>query len=319
MLDALVGALAWIHWLSDPLAWLVLATFVAGSVVQRYDERFGTWLFVGGWVLFAAFWFTLVHHFVFVQKSIIEGAGSVVAVPASLYVAYLLWNGRESLTILARAIAVMGLIYFPFETIEFLRQALVESVTRQVQVLLSVLGYHPAVVHGDSPLLNIAVDPYRNTFLFTPGGHNITYTILLACTGIGSMAIFAGLIGAVRAPPRRKARALAVSIPIIYVLNLVRNVFIAVSFGTQRFRVFPDLVMSLFATNDPYKVSYYVADRLISQSLSVVALVAITYLVVRELPEVLDVIEDLLFVFTGTEYDLRAALADAPVRTDGEG
>jgi hypothetical protein len=40
---------------------------------------------------------------------------------------------------------------------------------------------------------------------------------------------------------------------------------------------------------------------------------------VRELPETLTVVEDLLFVVTGTEYDLRSALGASPVRADGEG
>jgi hypothetical protein len=34
---------------------------------------------------------------------------------------------------------------------------------------------------------------------------------------------------------------------------------------------------------------------------------------------VLTIVEDLLFVFTGTEYDLRSALSVSPVRADGEG
>jgi archaeosortase A (PGF-CTERM-specific) len=122
------------------------------------------------------------------------------------------------------------------------------------------------------------------------------------------MAIFGGLIGAVSAPWERKARALAVSIPVIYGLNLVRNVFISVGFGEQLFHVAPGVVVGAFGLEDPVMVSYIVADRIIAQSLSVVALVLITWLVVRELPEVLVVVEDGLFLLTGREYDLAAAL-----------
>jgi hypothetical protein len=73
-------------------------------------------------------------------------------------------------------------------------------------------------------------------------------------------------------------------------------------------------------------VSYFLADRVLAQSLSVLALVAITWLVVRELPEVLTVVEDILYVLTGSEYDLGAALEvgddesvpePAVVRADG--
>ncbi|MEA5386015.1 archaeosortase A [Haloarculaceae archaeon H-GB11] len=322
MFGSLLSALAWFHQFSDPLAWLVLATFLTGTLLARYDEDLSERVFVLAWGTFAAFWFTLMHFYLFEQKSIIEGLGSVVAVPASLYVAYLLWNGRSSLTVLSRAVAVMGLIYFPFETLAVLRRPLVELVTRQVEFLLSLLGYHPQVINGSSELLPLDVDPYRNTFFFEQeGNHRITYTILLACTGLGSMSIFAGLVAAVRAPLRRKLRAAAIALPVIYALNLVRNVFIAVSFGYQKLHVFPDVIMGLFALDDPYTVSYYLADRILAQSMSVVALVVITFLVVRELPEILDVIEELLFMVTGTEYDLRTELdVDAPpVRADGEG
>jgi hypothetical protein len=48
----------------------------------------------------------------------------------------------------------------------------------------------------------------------------------------------AGLIAAVRAPLRRKLRALAVSLPVIYGLNLLRNVFISIGFGEQLFQIF---------------------------------------------------------------------------------
>jgi archaeosortase A (PGF-CTERM-specific) len=85
-------------------------------------------------------------------------------------------------------------------------------------------------------------------------------------------------------------------------------VFIAVGFGKQLLHVFPDVVMALFAIESEVMVSYYVADRIIAQSLSVVAMLAITWLIVHELPEVLTVLEDALFVLTGTEYDLADAL-----------
>jgi archaeosortase A (PGF-CTERM-specific) len=136
------------------------------------------------------------------------------------------------------------------------------------------------------------------------------------------MAVFAGLNAAVEAPLGRKLRAMAVSLPVIYVLNLFRNVFIAVTFGEQYLHVFPDTVLALFASDQAPMVSYFVADRILAQSLSVVALVGVTYLVVRELPEILAVIEDLLFVVTGSEWDLVDAMdvnpdEGSPVRADG--
>jgi archaeosortase A (PGF-CTERM-specific) len=203
-------------------------------------------------------------------------------------------------------VALTGLVYQPAVAIPFVRQGLIEIVTDQTAWLLTLLGRTPEVVSGlyvDGLRIAEKTYPYESTFVFRGTDRPITYTIAMACTGIGSMAVFLGLIGAVSAPWRRKARALAVSLPVIFALNLVRNVF-----GEQLFHIFPGIIMSLFGLAEPLLVSYIVADRIIAQGLSVVALVAITWLVVREVPEVLVLVEDALFVLTGREYDLVAAL-----------
>jgi len=307
MLGRLLETLAWLGGFSDPLAWVVVVAFLAGALAETHDRRLARYVLVGAWVLFGLFWLTLVHHYAIGQRSYVEGVGSVLLVPVSWYVALLLSRGRDSLFVLSRGVAAMGLIYMPFETLPWLRQWAIETVTRQTEFVMTLLGQDPTVVSG-ATVEGGGYPAHRNTFHFVADGdHTITYTIVLACTGIGSMAVMGGVVAAVRAPLHRKARALAVSLPVIYALNIVRNVFIGLSFGQQRLHVAPGLVTTLFGTSDPYMVSYYLADRVIAQSLSVVALVAITWLVVRELPEVLPMVEDLLYVLTGSEYDLGGA------------
>jgi len=309
MFGTLLGGLEWVGRFSDPLAVLVLAAFLVGGVLAVLDRRGARPVTVVAWVLFGAFWFSLIHHFAFVQKSFVEGLGVVVAVPGSLYAGLLLARGRDSLFVLSRAIGLMGLVYFPFIAVDPLGTWLIETVTRQTELLMGLVGQHSPGdyrVVTDGPM---GRETARDTFVFhAPSGHRITYTILVACTGAGSIAIFVGGILAVAAPLRHKARALAVSVPLIYALNLVRNVFIGLSFGQQRMHLFPEAVLALFGSEDPYRVSYFVADRILAQTASVVALVAITYLVVRELPEILVLLEDALFVATGREYDLRGTL-----------
>jgi archaeosortase A (PGF-CTERM-specific) len=305
VLGAIVG-FGWQH-----RGWLVILTFLAGTLLEYADRSLARRVHAAGWLLFAGFWASMVPYFVFEQKSVVEGLGTLLAVPLSVLVGYHLWRGRDSLLVLSRAVALMGLIYQPVVTIPVVRQVLIETVTDHTAWLLSLLGRAPEVVGGmtvDGLRIAEKTYPYESTFVFRSSGQPITYTIAIACTGIGSMAIFGGLIGAVSAPWERKARALAVSIPVIYGLNLVRNVFISVGFGEQLFHVAPGVVVAAFGLEDPVMVSYIVADRIIAQSLSVVALVLITWLVVRELPEVLVVVEDGLFLLTGREYDLAAAL-----------
>lgn len=300
-----------VDWGYQHRGWLVIGAFALGSVIEYYDRTNARRLLVVAWIALAGFWLTMVPYFVFEQKSIVEGIGVIAGIPLSLAVGYHLAKGRDSLFVVSRVVAIAGLIYQPVVTLEFIRRPLIEVVTQQTAWLMQLIGYVPEVVDGlyvDGLRIAEKQYPYESTFVFRGTGTPITYTIAIACTGLGSMAIFAGLIGAVSAPPWRKVRALAVSLPIIYALNLVRNVFISIGFGEQLFQVFPGVIMSLFGLESEVMVSYIVADRILAQSLSVVALIVITWLVVRELPEILIVVEDGLYVLTGREYDLAAAL-----------
>jgi archaeosortase A (PGF-CTERM-specific) len=297
--------------LSDALAWVVVALFLAGSVADARDRTLARRLTVGAWIAFAIFWLQLVPHFAFEQKSYVEGILSLAAVPASLYAGKLLFDGRDSLLVLSQAVAVMGLVYLPFETIPALtvagvsipapRDVLINVVTEQTRLAMNALGYDPTLVRGD--------DGLYNTFRFVAhDGHVILFSIVLACTGLGSISIFAGLIAAVDAPLRRKFRALAVAVPVIYALNLLRTTFIGLMFGKQYMQWFVDEILFLFGSSDPYMVSFFISDRIISQVLAVVALIGVTYLVLRELPELLTIIEDVLYMLTREEYDLRETL-----------
>lgn len=307
--------------ISDALAWSVVAVFLAGTLLVGRNRRAGRTVSALGWVLFGGFWLWLFPYFAFEHKSYVEGLLTLLAVPLSLYAAYLLYDGRDSLLTLTRAVAVMGLLYLPFETIPALavggltipapKEVLIETVAAQTEVLVNALGYHPEMVRDETG--------YLNTFEFVhTDGHIIRFSIVLACTGLGSIAIFVGLIAAVEAPLRRKFRALAIAVPIIYALNLLRTTFIGIVFGKQYMQWFVDEVLFLFGASDPYLVSFFLSDRVVSQGLAVFALVGITYLVVRELPELLTVVEDVLYMLTREEYDLYEAL-DFPRSTVSDG
>lgn len=324
MASEIVGAFEWLHQWWGSLAWLVMVVFLTGSALEFYDRDLARYVLVGGWGVLALFWLASIYQFVFDQKSITQGIAVLLGVPASLYVGYLLASGRDRLLVVSRAVAVMWAIYLPFSSVPFLRDPLIRIVTDQTAAILSLLGAEFSVVVGNNFPADVSLaDPptsYQRSFFFQfperNGGYNIVYTIQNACTGLGSMAIFGGLIAAVEAPLRRKAKALVAAIGIIWVLNIARNVFIAYTFGYQRLQLFPELVVSTFGLTTPLEVSYIVADRIIAQFLSVAALVGITYVVVMQLPEVLAIVEEALYVLTRKEYNLQQALG-VGVRADG--
>ncbi|MFC4549217.1 MULTISPECIES: archaeosortase A [Halorussus] len=299
--------------LTDGLAWLTVGVFAGSLVLDWYDRDLARYLAAGAWGVFGVFWLALFPHFAFEQKSLIEGVLSLAAFPASLYAAYLLVQGRETLFVLSRAVALMGLIYLPFTMIPTAKELLIETVAAQGHLVFQMTGQDIALVEREGGILGTYsyMHPQKGEF---------TTNVLLACTGLGSMAIFGGLIGAVRAPLGRKLRALAVAIPIIWVLNLGRVVFITMAFSYQWFQVFVDPISGLVGYQNPNMVSYFISDRVLAQSLSVVALVGIAWAVARVLPELLTVAEDVMFIATGDEYDLHGAVGtDRPIRADGEG
>jgi len=295
--------------LADPIGWLVVVAFLAAVLADSIDREYARPIFVVAWVIFAAFWLVLVYPFFVEDNSVIRGVGALLAVPLSVLVAKVLYDGRDSLFVLSRAVALMAMMYVPFMLLPALRETLILLVTDQTAWVISALGFEYELVHGVGAVREgIEPGPIANTFAFDYQGTIITFTIVLTCTGLGSMAVIAGLVGAVDAPIRRKFRALALALPIIYVLNIARNVFIAVSFGNQFMDILPGLTMALFAIEHPMTVSYIWADRIVAQSLSVVAMILIVWLVVHEVPEVLTPIEDVLYLLTGEEYELAEAL-----------
>ena len=101
--------------------------------------------------------------------------------------------------------------------------------------------------------------------------------IILACTAIESIALFAGVILSVQAPPGRRLAALAASTFSIYLLNIVRNGFVLMAYGWSWFG----------------EGSFDIAHNIIAKMGSTLALLVISYLVFLLLPELLSVIDEL--------------------------
>lgn len=297
---------------TDALAWVIIVGFVAGYVADwRGARELARRVTAGAWGVFAVFWFLLIQHFAFVHRSIVETLLLFVAVPACLYVGWLLYRGRDSLLLLSRAVAFMSIIYLPFMTSAWARGLLIEVVAQQSYFVMDALGFDRIrLVEGDAEMGGVLL----NTFANDVEGVRDT-RVVFACTGIESMAMFGGLVAAVKAPLRRKALGVFAAVAIIWILNIGRNVFIAAANAYQWFAIswLEGPVMAAFGLSDPTRVSFFVADRVISQSLAVVALIGILWLVARWVPEILDVVEELLYLLTGSEVDLRSPAPDAEV------
>lgn len=290
--------------LVDLVAWLAIGTFVVAMVLEWRGAVDGArYVAAGAWALFGVFWILMAPYYYGEVNSPIQTVLAVAALPLCLYAGFLLLRGRASLLILSRAVAFMGIIYLPAETIPFVRQWLIETTAYQAHVAMDLVA--------ESPGINEGANGYQSRFAFDPDetATGRTTYIIMACTGLGSMAIFGGLIAAVRAPLRRKVLGFVVAVGVIWFLNLVRNVFIALATPHGWFQQGPFVyVATEWIGSVPERTSYLVAHNFVSQPLSIVALVGITFVVIRLVPEVLGPLEEVLYVLTGTEYDLADAL-----------
>ena len=155
--------------------------------------------------------------------------------------------------------ALACIFYFPFVFISPLNDAIIETTAFLSAALGKTLGYS-ITAHGRILELN---------------GSSVE--IILACTAIESMALFAGATLGINAETRIKLKAFAISVPTIYFLNLFRNVFVIVSHS-----------YSLFGEN-----SFYIAHHVVAKFFSFIALLAIAYAVFRILPELTELIYSL--------------------------
>ncbi|MDI9610118.1 MAG: archaeosortase A [Archaeoglobaceae archaeon] len=150
-------------------------------------------------------------------------------------------------------------IYFPFVFLQSFNSTIIETTAYLTSVLGNMLGY-PMNSYGRIVKLE-----------------NGSVEIILACTAIESMALFTGATLGINADRKRKAKAFMISVPVIYFLNLFRNVFVVVSFA-----------YSIFGEN-----SFYIAHHVIAKIFSFLALLAIAYGVFRILPELTELIYSL--------------------------
>ena len=274
----------------DIILWLALGLMVASSIITRtYRVR----KLVGGigWGTFSIYWGYQPFHFI----EILDYANALLTIVLTIFcilVAFIMFHeyregplqlirnkevkhsefslqgSSDSLDItsmLTSASALGALVYFPFANFPALNTWIIGGVASQVTWILQYFKI-PAYMKAWN--------------MITLNGY--TVEIILACTAIESIALFIGLICAVRAPLNRLVTAFIVSVPVIYVLNLIRDIFVVVAYGEQWFGA----------------DSFVIAHNYIAKAGSGIALFIISYAVLRILPELLEMIDGLWVILS---------------------
>ncbi|HEX9709931.1 MAG TPA: hypothetical protein VGB42_08220 [Candidatus Thermoplasmatota archaeon] len=252
-----------------------------------------------------AFW--LVRAWIYVEESSdavnITFAG--LAFPFFVYLAWHEWvsyrrdEDPDALRWATGVTLVAGALYFSVDRIELVAAALILVVAWQSLGLLQVFGYGAGWTVGD-------VVPFQGELASPIYGSGVS--IILACTAFEAIAIFLGAVYAtrMRADPwegfnvanparvdrlrkmgadRRKLYALLLTVPVIWVLNLVRNAGVIFLYNEHTLDA---QAAALGMTGFEF------AHVVLGKGLSFVALVAIAFVLFRTCPEILDNINGLM-------------------------
>jgi archaeosortase A (PGF-CTERM-specific) len=256
----------------ENILWIAVALMLIGSILPKNMEARRA-VSAAGWVFFSVHWFYQPLHYMEI-KDYFNVALVIVVGIVCLIIAYTMFKEyRENkapspdVTTMATSATALGcLFYFPFAQMEVLNVGIISQVTDTVLLTLHYLNIPAESVAWNKITLN-----------------GYTVEIILACTAIESIALFIGLIASVNAPIKRLTAAFIASVPVIYILNIIRDVFVIVAYGYQWFG--PE--------------SFEIAHNSIAKIGSGIALFVIAYIVMRILPELVDLIEGIWFLVTG--------------------
>jgi archaeosortase A (PGF-CTERM-specific) len=247
------------------LLWIALGLFIIATFAPR---KAAYPLGAAGWIFFAMHWAYQPVHYLAINDYFNVVVTVVVAIFCG-YVGYVMWKKTDDLTLLVtKAAAIGGILYFSFAEFATLNHVLIGAVASQTVLVLNFVGV-PAV-QNEWNVLSL-------------NGHPVQ--IILGCTGIESIALFLGVISCVVAPPSKKLAAFFITVPVIYVLNVIRNAFVLTATGNLWFGL-PEN-------------SFYISHNIIAKMGSIGALVLISLMVFKLLPELLDMVVSVFELLKG--------------------
>ncbi|MEE9152104.1 MAG: archaeosortase A, partial [Thermoplasmata archaeon] len=183
------------------------------------------------------------------------------------YLSYIWDEKNRSLKWITGASFYAGGLYFLIDKIPIISGYIIHAVAVQTVWLINIFGFNykvGAINYADNPLW------YRTNYneISVPI-EGSSATIIQSCTAIQSMLIFIAAIYCVQALKKRKWNAFLAIVPVIYVLNLLRN-------------------LSIIYMMDALGWSYDLSHHTIGKAGSFLALIILAFIAFKLLPELLD-------------------------------
>lgn len=241
--------------------WITLIVFIY-SFINSQDRKRTRSI---GMILLSVSSLSLVPYMLTESQRVLQSIGLLVLFSLLIYISVGSLKDRFEIRYTSKLVTVTMCVFLIVYTISFVQNYLITMTARDTVFLLSLTGFEAEITQATN-----------GTFINFPSAEQPLKTkIITACTGIGTISVFIGLITSFKELSTRQKIALSFVIAcLIYSLNAIRNFFIAASYGYQMLHIAPGVIETLFGRGDEW-VSYYIADRIISQLGS---LVFISYL-----------------------------------------
>jgi archaeosortase A (PGF-CTERM-specific) len=233
---------------------------------------------MAGFILFGIHWFFWTVDYFFVIRDPFNGAFTAGGFILLFYLAYHefldhIWEEESaSLKWLAGIVFFAGMAYYLIQAIPQLAAAMIYPVAWLSASIMNVLGLNPV----DGQLIALGeinyLDPTDVSIPLHYAGAPIS--IILACTAIQAIIIFAAVILFTPVERRERLKVLGVNVGVIYPLNIVRNIATIWLVGAWGW-------------------DFEVVHGTYGKIFSLLILMALAYYTFMKIPEILDNIYDL--------------------------
>lgn len=251
--------------LQDILLWIGIPFLLLGYLLD-FKKHF---LRIIGYMLLGIFWVGEAPYFI----SIIDYVNASLCVAALPLFAYFGYNeflskkwreDPEVMRFLAGSISIGMLIYFGIQRAPIVSGSLIKIVADQTTIVLNTFGYDfttsKIMYMGNPHLYRINQE---HIFVSIQGS---SVNIILACTGLQTLAAAGSLLYCTRVELHRKAKVMLLVLPTIYIANIIRNVIV------------------IYLTAEGI-VSFGIAHNEIAKTGSVIVLIILLLLVFEMIPE----------------------------------
>ena len=226
------------------LAIIMTGAFFLGHGFYRPEGRKSSHYAAFGWIMVGIYFYLQSEHYVEISDPVLV-LMTAGALPGSMALAF--WEVKtektpDALQWLRGCFALAIVPYFVIFSVPYLNMALIQFTAESTEIMLEFAGlgdYHigemmvaledgsdiPASEwEGNKWILteSLAEEGFYVQFFDSDG--TVIVQFIMACSGLQSMIIFVGAIGALSSVSwKRRARGLMIALPTIHVLNMFRN------------------------------------------------------------------------------------------------